>query len=137
MTMEIRHITDPARPVSPRARGTLTGTGGTRPADWAVPEETPLAVLVNGQSFAVMMGTPADLEDFAVGFALTEGLVDRADRIAGLSLSAGHDGVLVNLRIDPALAERAAERARSLPGRSGCGVCGAQTIEAALPAPPR
>ncbi len=123
---------DPARrEVSPAAFGLLDG----RPAVWRVAEETPVAVLVNGESFAVMMATPDDLEDFAVGFALTEGLADRAGDIEAVRVAEAADGLVANLRIDPARAARAAERRRTLAGRAGCGICGAQTIAAALPKP--
>lgn len=107
------------------------------PAVWRVPEETPVAILVNGESFAVMMATPADLEDFGLGFALTEGIVARADQIEGLRIADAADGLLLNIRVAPRLADGAAPRRRSIPGRSGCGICGAQTIGAALPRLPR
>jgi FdhD protein len=135
--MKVRRLTATQPAVSPAVRGALTSPRGARTAVWRVPEETPLAVLVNGESFAVMMGTPADLEDFAVGFALTEGLVEGIGEISSLSVAEAHDGLALNLRIDPARAAAAEERRRTLPGRAGCGVCGAQTIAAALPKPPR
>ena len=133
---EIRRLDDRAAEPSPRAVGRLVRRdGSTAPAAWRTPEETPLAVLVNGERFAVMMATPADIEDFAVGFALTEGLVPDAAALEGLRVAETRDGYVLNLRIDKALAETAEDRRRTLAGRTGCGVCGAQTIEAALPTP--
>lgn len=135
--MEIRRLTGAPLPVSPAVRGSVVSRDTARGAVWRVPEETPLAVLLNGESFAVMMGTPADLEDFAVGFALTEGIVDDAAQVTSLRIAEAADGFLLNLRLDPARVAAVAERRRSLPGRAGCGVCGAQSIAAALPRPPK
>jgi len=135
--MEIRRLAGTPPSVSPAVRGSLVSAQGAETAVWRVPEETPLAVLLNGQSFAVMMGTPADLEDFALGFALTEGIVQEAAQVTSLRLAEAQDGLVLNLRVDPARVAAVEERRRSLAGRAGCGVCGAQTIAAALPRPPR
>lgn len=137
--MEIRRIDDaPDREVSPPATGRLVKTTGeTRPCTWQVPEEMPLAILVNGEAFAVMMATPADLEDFCVGFALTEGLVAAPGDIDSLRIAETGEGYVLNLRIPAAQAEAVEQRRRTLAGRAGCGLCGAQTLEAALPPLPR
>jgi FdhD protein len=135
--MEIRRLMGASLPHSPAVRGSLISSRGARAAMWRVPEETPLAVLLNGESFAVMMGTPADLEDFAVGFALTEGIVDDVAGITSLRIAEVRDGLMLNLKVDPARVAVVADRRRSLAGRAGCGVCGAQTIAAALARPPR
>lgn len=131
--MRLMRLEGAARDVSPAAFGMLDGA----PAVWRVAEETPLAVLVNGARFAVMMVTPEDLEDFVVGFALTEGLVEHVGQIDALKLAEAGDGVVANLKVDAALAARADDRRRTLAGRAGCGVCGAQTIAAAVPTPRR
>jgi len=123
--------------VSPAAPGRLVGPTGERAAAWAVPEETPVAVLLNGESFAVMMATPSDLEDFCVGFALTEGLIDQASDLRELRLAEAADGIVANLVLDPARVAAVEDRRRTLAGRAGCGICGAQTISAALPRPPK
>lgn len=135
--MEIRRLTGAPPPHSPAVRGSVLSNGSARDVLWRVPEETPLAILLNGESFAVMMGTPADLEDFAAGFALTEGIVDDLNEIQGLRIAEARDGLVLNLQVDPARVRAVEERRRSLAGRAGCGVCGAQTIAAALPRPPR
>lgn len=136
-TMEIRRLDGRPSEVSPEVCGRLTTAEGTREAAWQVAAESPVAILINGESFAVMMATPADLEDFAVGFALTEGIVPGAGRIDSLRIGEASDGYLLNLRISERFASAAQDRKRSFAGRSGCGICGAQTIEAAVPRPPR
>ncbi len=133
--MEIRRLDPAARDASPAVFGRMVTDAGQRAAVWRAPEETPIAILLNGEGFSVMMATPADLEDFAVGFALTEGLVGSADEIAGLRIADAGDGVAVNLIVAEDRAEAAAARRRRLPGRSACGICGAATIEAALARP--
>lgn len=135
--MEIRRLDPAARDVSPAAFGRVLTAEGARPAIWRVAEETPVAVLLNGESFAVMMATPEDIEDFAVGFALTEGIVAEPGDILSLRIADAGDGLAVNLRVAPERAAAAAERRRRIPGRSACGICGASTIEAALPRPRR
>jgi FdhD protein len=134
---EIRRLTGISLPVSPAVRGSVVSRARSRAAVWRVPEETPLAVLLNGQSFAVMMATPADLEDFALGFALTEGIVADIGQIDSLRIAEAADGFVLNLTLDPTRVAAVAERRRTLAGRSGCGICGAQSIAAALPRPPR
>lgn len=133
--MEIRNLIEGGYPVSLAAAGHLHGAGGTRAASWQVPEELPVAMLLNGQNFAVMMATPVDLEDFGVGFAVTEGIVERPGQIESLRLGEVADGLAVNIVVASERAEAVAERRRTFAGRSGCGVCGAQTIAAALPVP--
>lgn len=135
--MEIRRLDIALRPASPSAAGRLcSADGGARPVVWRVAEETPLAVLLNGSAFAVMMVTPEDLEDFVVGFALTEGIVAGPDEIDSLRLAEAGDGFVANLKLDPAKVVAVEDRRRTLAGRAGCGLCGAQTIEAVL-RPPR
>jgi FdhD protein len=133
--MDIRRVVFTAPEVSPEAQGELLTDGGSRAMVWRLAEETPVAILVNGESFAVMMITPADLEDFAVGFALTEGLVRTADAIDSIGIGEAADGLVVNLRLANIEAAQLETRRRTLAGRTGCGICGAQTIAAALPLP--
>ncbi len=135
--MEIRRLDSTEPDVSPVAAGRLVTPGGARAAAWHLAEETPVAILLNGATFAVMMMTPADLEDFAVGFALTEGIVEGAGNIDSLRVAEAADGFVINLTLDPARLESVEDRRRTLAGRAGCGICGAQTIEAVLRPPPR
>ena len=123
--------------MSPSAPGRVVSAKSERDAVWRVPEEVPLAILLNGTSFAVMMGTPADLEDFALGFALTEGIVESIGAIKGLRIADIGDGFLLNLLVDPTRLHAVAGRRRALAGRTGCGICGTQTIGAALPRLPK
>src|SRR3546814_14239817 len=99
--MDIRRLTGMQRPPSPAVHGMPVSSGDAEPAVWRVPEETPLAILLNGQSFAVMLGTPADLEDFAVGFALPEGIVENIAGLATLRLAEGRAALGRNPGVGP------------------------------------
>jgi len=105
----------------------------------AVAAETPVALVFNGVSHAVMMATPSDLEDFALGFALSEGLIDSPADCYGIELrcdgvAGGGDleapAVEVHLEIASRCFARLKERRRSLAGRTGCGVCGIDSLQA-------
>ncbi|MBV5263136.1 formate dehydrogenase accessory sulfurtransferase FdhD [Pinisolibacter aquiterrae] len=98
----------------------------------SVAEELPIALVYNGHAFAVMMATPADLEDFARGFSLTEGVVDRLDEIEAIAVAEVPRGreARVTIAEPRALALRA--RTRALAGRTGCGLCGVDSIAEAM-----
>ena len=102
-----------------------------------IAEEVPVAVVCNGGRFAVMMATPVDLEDFALGFALSEGIIDAPEELADVRIALQLEGVELDLAIPPERAARLARRARSLEGRSGCGVCGSRDLDDLLRVPPR
>ncbi|HEX8603890.1 MAG TPA: formate dehydrogenase accessory sulfurtransferase FdhD, partial [Pseudoduganella sp.] len=93
----------------------------TTPAEDVLADEVPVALVYNGISHAVMMATPADLEDFALGFSLTEGLIDGAGECYGIEVEAGPAGVAVQLDIASRAVVALKERRRSLAGRTGCG----------------
>ncbi|HSY80137.1 MAG TPA: formate dehydrogenase accessory sulfurtransferase FdhD [Gemmatimonadaceae bacterium] len=101
-----------------------------------VAEEVPVAIAYNNRPHVVMMATPADYEDFAVGFSLTEEIVASPDQIESITVVPYNQGVEIHLVIPHAEAEALAERGRQLVGRTGCGLCGVQTITDAL-RPPR
>lgn len=103
-----------------------------------VAEEVPVALLYNGAPHVVMMCTPADLEDFARGFSLTEDIVTGADEIESLLVRelADPQGYEIDIRIPAVRAALLTSRQRNLQGRTGCGLCGAQTIASAI-RPPR
>ncbi|GAA3919699.1 formate dehydrogenase accessory sulfurtransferase FdhD [Luteimonas lutimaris] len=101
-----------------------------------VAAEVPVAFAVNGAPFAVMMATPGDLEDFALGFALGEGIIEDAGELAVESVAESLEGIAVALAVPPSRAAAVEARRRSLEGRSGCGLCGMAAIEAVL-RPPR
>lgn len=96
--------------------------------------EVPVALEFDGEPYAVMMLTPSDLEDFAVGFALSERIIARADEIARIDIREGTRGIGVDVRLEKEHSARLAQRRRAIPGQSGCGICGLTTIEEALPA---
>jgi FdhD protein len=99
--------------------------------------EAPVALEYNGLSYAVMMATPADLEDFAVGFALTEGLAARADDVSGVAVAEVELGWIVRTAIAGVGADSLSDRARSRVAESSCGLCGIENLEAlARPLPP-
>jgi FdhD protein/phenylacetyl-CoA:acceptor oxidoreductase accessory protein len=95
--------------------------------------EAPIALLYNGLAFAVMLATPADLEDFALGFSLSEGIVTGADEWSLLERVDTTDGITLDMAIPQARADALEERRRGLAGRSGCGLCGVESLQAALP----
>lgn len=103
-------------------------------------EETPVALEYNGISHATMLATPADLEDFALGFSLTEGIVESVSDIRGVDVVPQAEGVVVRVEIATACEVRLKSRRRALAGRTGCGLCGVETLGEVLrvvtPLPP-
>jgi FdhD protein len=93
-----------------------------------VAEELPVALVFNGISHAVMMATPQDLEAFAEGFALSEGIVARRQEIHDMEINWLEEGVEVQLTVAQPAFLRLKERRRTLAGRTGCGVCGTESL---------
>ena len=124
-------ISGPARTVAPAVwRHGEPAPGAMRD----IPEETPLALTFNRETYAVMMGTPADLEDFAVGFALTEGIVADAREIATVDVLEHAHGIELRMELPTPLLERLTARRRRIAGPTGCGLCGIDSLaEAARP----
>ena len=109
--------------------------GGVSEGVRAIPEETALALTYNGGSYAVMMGTPRDLRDFAVGFSLSEGIIQSAEDIESLDIVQLDDGIELRMWLAQARADRLGERRRHIAGPTGCGLCGIDSIaEAVRPA---
>lgn len=109
----------------------LTATGGdTR--DETVAQEVAIALVYNGISHAVMMATPCDLEDFARGFSLTERIVERPSEIYDIEAEPVGRGIQMRLEIAAQRMASLQERRRSLAGRTGCGLCGVESLDAAL-----
>lgn len=93
--------------------------------------ETPIALVHDGSTTAVMMASPTDLEDFAVGFSLTEGIIDSLADVTGLEVVTHEQGAEARVWLRPGLAARIAERRRHMAGPTGCGLCGIESLEAA------
>lgn len=93
--------------------------------------ETPVAFEVNGLAYAVMMASPSDLEDYALGFALSEGLALQPDAITQLEVAEVDQGVIVRMMI-PDLAEDLQDRIRLRLNEGSCGLCGLRSIEEVL-----
>jgi FdhD protein len=109
--------------------------GAWREGARAIPEETAIALTYNGGTYAVMMGTPQDLQDFAVGFSLNEGIVQSPDDIRSLDIVALDDGIELRMWLDLSKAEFVNERRRHIAGPTGCGICGIDSIAEAVRAP--
>ncbi|WBU65419.1 formate dehydrogenase accessory sulfurtransferase FdhD [Paracoccus aerodenitrificans] len=101
----------------------------------ALAEETAIAVTYDGTTHAVLMGSPADLEDFGMGFSLTEGIA-RPDEIDDILPEPVAGGIDLRIWLRPEAGHRFLERRRSTVGPVGCGLCGVETIEAAMRALP-
>ncbi len=118
------------------AHGTLYSASGSQAVVWQVPEEVPVAILFNSAPYAVMMATPADLDDFAVGFALAEGIVKSVSHIRGILTLPSAEGLAVDISADENHLNRDRMVKRSLEGRVGCGLCGIEDIKDAIRLPP-
>jgi len=103
--------------------------------DRYVPEETAIALTYGGSTQAVMMGTPTDLEDFAVGFSVTERLIDSRDEIESLEVIEADDGIELRMWLVPERATIYSRRKRLLAGPTGCGLCGVESLEEAVKPP--
>lgn len=107
-------------------------TGATKSAARMVPEETPVALSFGGTTHAVMMATPADLEDFALGFSLTEGIVAAPGEIESIEVEEAGAGIDIQIRLRDTANTRFEARRRRLAGPVGCGLCGIESIDEAM-----
>lgn len=109
------------------AEGTLNG----EPIHWHVPEEAPVALVYGGINHVVMLATPANLEDFATGFTITEGIADGAADIRAIEVREKAQGIDLLITLADAPQERFELRhtRRNMVGRTGCGLCGIDSME--------
>ncbi|WP_035059169.1 formate dehydrogenase accessory sulfurtransferase FdhD [Andreprevotia chitinilytica] len=95
-------------------------------------EETPVALVYNGISHAVMMASPLDLEDFALGFSLTEGIIAQPRELTDIEVQTSSAGISIEMRITEERFRQLKHVRRTLAGRTGCGLCGQDSLEAAI-----
>lgn len=107
------------------------GPGGAVPGERQLPAEVAVALSFNGTTQAVMMATPANLEDFALGFALTERIATKAE-IDSIAVVETADGIDVQIWLHPQAEARLATRRRTMAGPVGCGLCGIDSLSEAI-----
>ncbi len=96
-----------------------------------VPQETAIAFTYDRTAYAVMMGSPADLEDFATGFSLTEAIVEGADEIAEMEIVGLPNGIELRMSLAHVRNAALSARRRRFAGPAGCGLCGIESLDAA------
>jgi FdhD protein len=107
-------------------------SGTLRAGRRTIPEEVPVALTYDGTASAVMMATPSDLADFALGFSLSEGVVDHLSEIESLEIIEVDGGIEARMWLKPAASARNRGRRRAILGPTGCGLCGVDSIAQAL-----
>ncbi len=122
----------PPPPSAPYAIRRIGRGGSARAGEWGIATETAIEIGVNGRPLAVMMATPRDVEDLARGFALTEGVVDAPGDVQSVAVRVLPEGLIADLAVDPDRVRVARVAARFLEGRSGCGLCGVETLADAI-----
>ena len=111
------------------------GEGVRRPVERRIPAETPIQVLYSDIPFGVMMATPADLEDFAYGFSLTEGVIDATEQIRSVRIETARGAFRLHVDLVASRLRDHLARKRAMTGRTSCGLCGIEDL-AALPRAP-
>ncbi|MDI9409558.1 MAG: formate dehydrogenase accessory sulfurtransferase FdhD [Candidatus Pacebacteria bacterium] len=111
-------------------RHSVERTESTAIANHAIANEVPIALVYNGISHAVMLATPQDMEDFAVGFSLTEGIIPSLDQLIDFKTVESPQGIEAQLTISQRQMRQLESRRRSLSGATGCGLCGIDSLTA-------
>jgi FdhD protein len=119
---------EPAKVVARR----IWREGGPSAGSRSIPEETAVALTYNGGTYAVMMTTPQDFEDFAVGFSLSEGVIGSPADIDSLDIVRLDGGVELRMWLSQPKADRLRQRRRHIAGPTGCGLCGIESIAEAM-----
>ena len=109
--------------------------GAVTEAGDKVAEETPIALIYNGVSHAVMLATPQDLEDFALGFSLSEGILQHKSELYDIEIVPQTEGIELRMDVATECFVKLKEKRRNLVGRTGCGLCGAESLSQALRLP--
>ena len=123
------------RPVV-RVLRSIWRASGSAEGERAIPEETAVAITYNTASYAVMMATPQDLEDFAIGFSLTEGIIPSVDAIDTIDIVEEEMGVELRIWLKAPEAAEFLGRRRKMAGPTGCGLCGVESLVEAMRPPP-
>jgi FdhD protein len=100
-----------------------------------IAEEVPVSLVFNGQPHVVMLATPTNLEDFALGFSITEGIIDTPPELLSVHVYNRANGIEVRLQIPEQRFRYLSDKGRNLTGRTGCGLCGASTLQQAVRRP--
>jgi len=126
-----------ADPVTDSIQGAVLNwdEGQSLRRDDEVAAEVPVALTYNRRSHVVMMVTPAALEDFAVGFSLTEGIIRQPADVLDMAVLERDNGLELALTVNADCFEHLQEQRRNLVGRTGCGLCGAESLDQAVRAP--
>ncbi|QEY58889.1 formate dehydrogenase accessory sulfurtransferase FdhD [Pseudomonas sp. C27(2019)] len=116
-------------PVSELRVDVRGGIEGAAAIEWdTVAQEIPIAMVYNGVTHAVMMASPGDLEDFALGFSLTEGILQRSAQLFSFEIIVSDDGIAIDMHIAGDCFTRLQQQRRSMVGRTGCGLCGTESL---------
>ncbi len=139
----------PHNRVSVGLAGSIGGTSGAQTldcvrwraegaafADRSAPTETPVAISYDASTYAVMMATPLDLEDFAIGFSLTEGVIESSSEAGEVEVAPSELGLEARMWLKPERRARLATRRRHMAGPTGCGLCGIDSLAQAARTPP-